>query len=161
MADVTDPAPTEVVLCSDDFGRLVPISRESIIPALAAFGILLERDQVLLHIDLRTGLLQPPGGLIDGVTDPVLGLKQLFRASTGLTPEVRQLLLIDETYYFYEGSGYQLSRFFYLVSRPKKKAGSFVDFDSSYRPQWIKIAHCDRKQILLGYNAIRTAATFR
>lgn len=129
---------------------------------MAVYGLLLDRQQVLLLEDPVSELLLPPGGLLLGSTfqQPDHALRRLFGEATGLVPSVRQLLLLDEAYQLRQGQGYRVSLFYFLVERPTGQRSSFIDFDQPGRPRWVRIDQLARSQLLLGFEAMRLAATY-
>jgi ADP-ribose pyrophosphatase YjhB (NUDIX family) len=146
------------VVCFDEQGRAVTVAQAEVTFSPAVYGVLVENNQALLHRHPATTFWQLPGGLVDTFEKPVQAMRRHFRAATSVTPQAGLLLLVEEQYRVdSEGRAWQLSVFYYGLTRPLAGSHSLIDFESALQPEWISLATLAPEQLQFGYEAIRLA----
>lgn len=146
------------VYCCDIHGNLWPFSRPQLKFSPAVYGLLIENNRVLLQVELHTSLYHPPGGRVAAEQTTAQAVRQHFRAATGITPEVGQLLLVQDEYRVdYERQPWHLAVMYFALTRPTIGRSSLIDFDNPAKPEWIALNHLERTQMQFGYDAIQVA----
>jgi ADP-ribose pyrophosphatase YjhB (NUDIX family) len=149
---------TTTILCYDQNGRSAAIPQDEIIFFPAAYGILIENNQVLLQRHPVTDLWRLPGGILAGQETPGQAVRRHFRAVTGMSPLLGPLLHVEEQYLLErEGQGLHLSVLYYALERPAALVAGLINFDHPQRPEWIALDTVDRSQLQFGYEAIQAA----
>lgn len=149
---------TTTILCYDQNGRSAPLPPEQITFSPAAYGILIENNQVLLQRHPITELWRLPGGVLAGQETPGQAVRRHFRAVTGMTPLLGPLLHVEEQHLLLEEEkGLHLSVLYYVLERPTALVAGLINFDHPQRPEWIPLDALDRSQLQFGYEAIQAA----
>lgn len=163
MDDLTTPPKAseekgKQVYCCDLQGNLLPVSRTQLKFSPAVYGVLIENNRVLLQVEPISQLFSPPGGRVAAEQTPAQAIRQHFRAATGITPEVGQVLLIQDEYRFDEHrQPWHLAVMYFALTRPSVGRSSLIDFDNPAKPEWLVLDHLTRPQLLFGYDAIQMA----
>lgn len=151
-------AGADVVYCCDVHGQLHPVPRTQITFNPAVYGILVEDGQVLLHKNRTTQWYQPPGGRVAPEQTATQAMRQHFRATTGITPIIGDLLLVEDVYELdEERKAWHISRMYYALERPVGGREGLIDFENSARPDWVDLAKLKREHLQLGYDAVIAA----
>ena len=146
------------ILCYDQNGLSAAIAEEQITFSPAAYGILIENNQLLLQRHPVTDLWRLPGGVLAAQETPGQAVRRHFRAVTGMTPLLGPLLHVEEQYWLEgEGQGRHLSVLYYALERPTALVAGLINFDHPERPEWIALDALDRSQLQFGYEAIQAA----
>lgn len=146
------------VYCCDLHGRLHPVPLAKLKFSLAAYGILIENNRVLLQVEPQTTLFYPPGGLFVPEQPPRQALRQHCYATTSISPTVQTLLLVRDEYRLDErGQAWRLSVSYYTLQRPPNGRSNLIDFDTAAKPEWIALAGLTRERMLFGYEAVQLA----
>jgi ADP-ribose pyrophosphatase YjhB (NUDIX family) len=148
----------EEVICFDDHGRATHVPPAEVTFCPAVYGVLLENNQVLLHLHPATGLWLLPGGVVDTHDRPEQALGRYFRAASSVTPVTGSLLLVEEQYRIDEkGRAWHLPVLYYAVTRPPAGSRSLIDFENPKQPEWVALDTLVPEQLQFGYDAIRLA----
>lgn len=148
----------EQVYCCDVSGNLIAVPRSNLLFSPAVYGVLIENQRVLLQEEPKSRLYHPPGGRIPAEQTTAQALRQHFRAATGLTPEVGQLLMVQDEYRLENNQGWHLAVMYYALDRPAAGRASLVDFDKLTKPEWVSVNDLKRADLLFGYEAIQSAS---
>ncbi|HSH04422.1 MAG TPA: NUDIX domain-containing protein [Anaerolineae bacterium] len=144
------------ITCYDYDGNphLVPTDYIQFRPAI--YGILLDKDQVLLQRHQPTRNLQPPGRILQVHEQPAPALRRYFRSLVGFTPHVESTLIIDDQYIWdpAQEKAYHVVRTYYAVTRPAAVTMMPVDDTHDAYPEWVPLAGLSREQLQFGYEAI-------
>jgi ADP-ribose pyrophosphatase YjhB (NUDIX family) len=143
------------ILCYDGHGNEVTVSSDAVIFRPAAYGILIENEQVLLTSHRQTGLWHPPGSILETHETPTQSLKHHFRRVAGLAPLVGPLLFVEDQYRLDEQEcAWQLSVLYYALDRPLYSTMSVSEMDL-FEANWIPLAELRRSNVQFGYDAIQ------
>jgi ADP-ribose pyrophosphatase YjhB (NUDIX family) len=146
------------ILCYDENGRSAAIAEEALTFSPAAYGILIENNQVLLQRHPVTDLWRLPGGVLASQETPGQAVRRHFRTVTGMAPLLGPLLHVEEQYLLEgEEQGLHLSILYYVLERPAALVAGLINFDHPQRPEWIALDALDRSQLQFGYEAIQAA----
>jgi ADP-ribose pyrophosphatase YjhB (NUDIX family) len=145
-----------ILCCYDDWGNAVEIASEKVSFRPAVYGILIEREQVLLQRHLRTDLWQPPGLILHSNQPPSLAIRQRFRRITGLSLVLGPLLFVEDQYRV-DGpeSAWHLSLLYYALERPQVGRVAPTVLPADDQPQMIPIDKIQREQMQFGFDAIQ------
>jgi ADP-ribose pyrophosphatase YjhB (NUDIX family) len=146
------------VTCYDEVGNPVAAPESELRHCPAAFGILIEDGQVLLMRHPRTGLWQPPGGLLAAEESPRQAVRRCFTQEAGLPIQVGPLLYVEELYRVEGGQATHLSALYYAMERPATGFAGHVDANKPDHPEWVAVESLSPEQLQLGHEAIRTGA---
>lgn len=143
------------MLCFDENGQILDVQGSVAGMRAAVYGILLENDQVLLQPHLNSGLLQPPGKILEPGESPTSAVLRCFQTVAGIQPLITGLLLAEDSYHVDdEGKIWELSIIYYGLKRPTAGVAGVIDFDSEARPEWFPLENLSRQKMLLGYEAV-------
>lgn len=144
-----------VVCCFDSQGKAVPLPADSILYSPAAYGILIERNQVLLLEHPATGLLYPPGGTLSPRQTPDQTILIHVRQVAGMNPAVGPLLFVEDQYRVDEqGQGWHLSVLYYALERPAVPTIVAIEMVRDSSAKLISLEALRREHMLFGYEAI-------
>jgi ADP-ribose pyrophosphatase YjhB (NUDIX family) len=144
------------IICYDEHGRPAAIAPENIAFSPAAYGILIENNQLLLQRHPVTELWRLPGGIPAAQETPSQAVRRHFRAVTGMSPLLGPLLYVEEQYRLEgEDRGLRLSILYYVLERPAPGVAGLINFDQPQRPEWVSLDSLDRSQLQFGYEAIQ------
>lgn len=147
---------TTTILCYDENGRSAAIVQDRLTFSPAAYGILIENEQVLLQRHPVTELWRLPGGVLVAQETPSQAVRRHFRTVTGMTPLLGPLLYVEEQYRLEgEDEGLHLSILYYALERPAPGVAGLISFDHPQRPEWVSLDSLDRSQLQFGYEAIQ------
>lgn len=142
--------------CIDDHGRSVSVPSKSVTFRPAIYGILIEGDKVFLAQNDVTGLLHPPGRMLEDQETPSRALVHHFRRATGKLPSIGPLLLVEERYRVdQQGRAWHLSVLYYALDM--QMLGSPVQFSAEEVDQ-LRLTSLDdlqRSQLQFGYEAVQ------
>jgi len=142
--------------CFDKEGNLVSVPADGVTFRPAVYGIFIEDDHILLLSDPQTGLLFPPGRILNPGDTPLQAIRQDYRRLTGVTPLVGPLLFVEEQYRLDEhGRAWRLSAMYYALERPSTAALTFhVEEDGPQLDMYL-LDKLQRHQLQFGYEAIQ------
>jgi ADP-ribose pyrophosphatase YjhB (NUDIX family) len=144
-----------LVTCYDDQGRPTAVPAASLLFRVAAYGVLIENNQVLLCAHPVTMKWQLPGGPISGNEKPDHSVRLRFQAVAGITPAAGPLLLAEDRYHFdSDEQAWRLAVLYYGMLRPSAAFRNLIDFDNPARPEWVSLESLQREQMALGYDAV-------
>jgi len=139
-------------------GRVIPADVVAFRPAV--YGILIdEYQQIFLVRHHETGFWFPPGAILQ----PHETLKQAvcyhFRQATGITPEVGQLLLVEERHMCNgTGQNLQVMAFYYVLRRSVMTAVTRNEAnETAVEGRWFPLTELKRTDLQFGYDAIHLA----
>ncbi len=142
----------------DAHGRVVMIAPAEIRYSPAVYGVLIEENRALLCVQPASGFYTFPGGRVTDGQTVEQAVRQYFRAATGITPFVQDLLLVEEQFVLDEETRpWQLSMMYYRLSRPPVGHMGLIDFENSAKPDWVPLKNLTRQQMQFGYDALRLA----
>lgn len=143
------------ILCTDLHGRAHPIPAHNLRYRPAVYGIFIENEQVLLVTHPETGLLQPPGGILQPTETPTQAVRHHFRRVTGMTPLLGPLLFVEDQYVVDEkDQAWHLTLLYYALDRPDATVASLTEIETSTQYSWVHFDALARDGLQLGYEAI-------
>ncbi len=144
-----------LVICYDIKGTAVSVPSNTLTYQIAVYGILIEREQILLIRHPQTNLWHPPGDVLQGQDAPTSAIRHHFRQVTGMTLRLGALLLVEEKYVIDETDQPQhRSILYYALDRPQVTTASLTEIKQENQPEWLDIADLNRTQLQFGFNAI-------
>ncbi len=136
-------------------GTAVSVPSNTLAYQIAVYGILIEREQILLVRHPQTNLWCPPGGVLQRQEAPTSAIRHHFRQVTGMTLRLGELLLVEEKYLIDETDQPQhRSILYYALDRPQITTASLTEIKHENQPEWVDIADLKRAQLQIGFNAI-------
>jgi 8-oxo-dGTP diphosphatase len=146
-----------MIHCYDGQGNEVAVPSEAVVFRPAAYGILIENEQVLLTRQSDTGLWQPPGTILETQETPTQALKQYFRRVAGLSPIIGPLIFVEDLYRITEGGqAWHLSVLYYALDRPPYSSLTLVKKEQ-VQAEWLPLARLERSLLQFGYDALQAA----
>lgn len=143
------------MFCFDDMGQVVEATAEPVGLRPAVYGILIENDQVLLQTHEKSGLLQPPGKVLDSGETLTSAVLHCFQSAAGILPIITGLLFAeDRCWQDEQGQVWQLSILYYALKRPTAGVAGMIDFDNVARPEWFPLENLTREEMVLGFEAV-------
>lgn len=131
----------DLILCKSNNGNHLHIPSTQLVLRNAAYGIILERDDVLV-CETDVGLTLP-GGRIELGEDHLTGLIREMKEETGFDVHNPRLVDCQTTFWTHSGKGYHCLNLFYVCER---YAGSLdqIELDPvergwNQRPTWISL----------------------
>jgi ADP-ribose pyrophosphatase YjhB (NUDIX family) len=144
-----------MIHCYDVAGNTVVVPPDKVIFRPAAYGILIENDQVLLTSHSKTNLWHPPGTILEPDETPAQALKQHFRHIAGLTPLVGPLLFVEDQYRLDEDKqAWHLSVLYYVLERPLYSTMTASDMEM-HEANWVRSGELKRPRFQFGYEAVQ------
>ncbi len=144
-----------MIHCYDQDGELVAVPADDVVFRPAAYGILIENEQILLASNPQTGLWQPPGRILEPHETPTHALKHHLRRLAGLTPLVGPLLYVEDQHRLDEkGRAWHLSVLYYALDRPPYPTMDLTEMET-FAAAWVPLADVKRLNLQFGYNAIQ------
>jgi 8-oxo-dGTP diphosphatase len=144
-----------MIYCYDGHGKEVAVSSDAVTFRPAAYGILIENEQVLLTEHSQTGLWQPLGSILEAHETPTQALKHHFRRMAGLSPLVGPLLFVEDQYRLDENNrAWHLSVLYYALDRPLYSTITVGETDH-LETSWVPLAALERSKMQFGYDAIQ------
>ena len=144
------------VVCYDAKGNAVSVPLESIRYAPAAYGILIDQQQVALLIDEETGLWYPPGGILTSRETPIHAVLIHFRRVSGINPVVGPLLYVEDQYRVdVDGEAWLLSVLYYALERPVLRSAIRTEIADNSHLHLVELDEIERKRFLFGYHAVQ------
>lgn len=144
------------VFCFDDHGEVRPVAEEEVTFRPAVYGILIEKEEVLLQPHPATGLWRPPGGILEAQEAPGPTLLRHFQEAAGIVPILGPLVFVEERYWMDgDGRAWRLSALYYLLERPTTGIAGLINFDSQSKPEWLSLASLTHDRVQFGYEAIQ------
>ena len=146
------------VAVADAHGRLQMVPSTSVDYSPAVCGVLVEEGRALLCIHPTSGFYQFPGGRVTDGQTVEQSVRQHFRAATGITPFVQDLLLVEEIFTLdEEDQPWRLSMMYYRLSRPPVGHLGLIDFENAAKPDWIVLKNLERSMMQFGFDALLLA----
>jgi ADP-ribose pyrophosphatase YjhB (NUDIX family) len=146
-----------MIYCYDKAGEAIAVSPDAIIFRPAAYGILIENEQILLVSDPDTSLWHPPGHILEAHETPTQALKHHLRQVVSLTPLIGPLLFVEDQYRIDEADqAWHLSLLYYALDRPPYSAVTLGEMETS-EVKWVRLAELERPNLQFGYEAIQAA----
>lgn len=144
----------------DPWGKLQQAPLTDVIFRPAAYGILIENNQVLLQRQPETGGWTLPGGIVPAAETPAQALRQAVRLAAGLVPEIGPLLFVETLYRSENDAAWQLATLYFALHRPHA-AYAMIEFDTPAQPEWVSLNTLQREQLQFGYDAICAGQAWR
>ncbi|GAB4155783.1 MAG: hypothetical protein Fur0021_23500 [Candidatus Promineifilaceae bacterium] len=144
----------------DSWGKLQQAPPTTVLFRPAAYGILIENNQILLQRQPETGAWTLPGGIVPAAETPTQTVRQAVQLAAGFVPEVGPLLFVETLHRLEDNAAWRLAALYFHLSRPKLTY-AMVDFDTPTRPEWISLNTLLREQLQSGYDAIRAAQAWQ
>lgn len=144
----------------DPWGELQQAPPTAVLFRPAAYGILIENNQILLQRQPETGGWTLPGGIVPAAETPTQTLRQAVRLAAGFVPEVGPLLFVETLYRLEDNAAWRLAALYFHLSRPGATY-AMIDFDTPARPEWVSLNTLPREQLQSGYDAIRAAQAWQ
>lgn len=146
-----------MIYCYDRNGTAVAIPPDAVAFRPAAYGLLIENEQILLSTDAHTNLWHPPGHRLEPHETPTQALKHHLHKVAGLTPLIGPLVFVEDQYRVdEEGQAWHLSLLYYALNRPPYSTITLGDMETS-DVKWVRLAHLERSNLQFGYEAIQAA----
>ncbi|MFO7540045.1 MAG: NUDIX domain-containing protein [Chloroflexota bacterium] len=146
-----------MIYCYDRNGKAVMVPSDAVVFRPAAYGILIENEQILLATDNHTGLWHPPGHILEPHETPTQALKHYLRHIAGLTPLIGPLLFVEDQYRVDEKEqAWHLSLLYYALDRPSYSTITLGEMETS-EAQWVRLSELKRPKLQFGYEAIQAA----
>ncbi|MFZ0548275.1 MAG: hypothetical protein WAM60_22705 [Candidatus Promineifilaceae bacterium] len=143
------------MLCFDKDGQPIDIPGPPVGIRPAAYGILIENDQVLLRPYDNSDLWQPPGKVLNVGETPTAAVLHCFQGAAGILPIITGLLLAEDGYWLDDdGKLWQLEVLYYALKRSTAGVAGMIDFDNPARPEWFPLENLTRDKMLLGFDAV-------
>ena len=145
-----------MIQCYDQDGETITVSPEDVLFRPAAYGVLIENEQVLLETNPETGLLHPPGHILESHETPTQAIKHHLRNFAGLTPLIGPLLFIEDKYLVKKNLDevWHLSLLYYALDRPPYSSMTISEMEAS-GANWLPLADLTRPHLQFGYDAIQ------
>lgn len=154
-------SPQNIVWCQDDAGRLVPVAADALSHRPAAYGLFLEQERVLLQAHPETGLLAPPGVIVESEESPQQALLACFRRLTGLTLRNSPLLHTQEQYRLDDhGRAWRLTALYFRLERPPLTQSMPVEVEVAPELIWVPLKDLTPERLQFGSQAVRLLARF-
>ena len=141
----------KTISCKNNFDQIVEIPEEKFIFRPSVYGIVLDKNKIVVLRNKSNNKLWFPGGGLEIGERLEEGLKREIHEETGLSVEVNDLLLTKENFFYYQpkDGAYHAFLFFYLC-HPKDNFNNFnpTDLtDESVDPRWIEISEIEKENI--------------
>ncbi|MCA9981092.1 MAG: NUDIX hydrolase [Anaerolineales bacterium] len=149
---------TEQVAVVDAHGRVVMSPRTQLRYSPAVYGVLVEESRTLLCVHPTSGFYAFPGGRVTDGQTVEQAVRQHFRAATGITPYVQEMLFVEEQFVLDDDEQpWQLTMMYYRLSRPPVGHMGLIDFENPAKPDWVPLKNLTRQQMQSGYDALLLA----
>ena len=144
------------IVCYDPHGQPVPVAANTLTFSLAAYGICIENNEILLLKDVQTGWMTWPGAMLQVGERPYHVVSRAYHLLTGIMPVVGPLLFMEDLYQV-DGNGraWHLSAMFYWLERPSATSISLNTIDTNHQPQMVPVDLVQRSQLQFGYQALQ------
>ena len=144
------------IVCYDPHGQPVPVAANTLTFSLAAYGICIENNEILLLKDVQTGWMTWPGAMLQVGERPYHVVSRAYHLLTGIMPVVGPLLFMEDLYQV-DGNGraWHLSAMFYWLERPSATSISLNTIDTNHQPQMVPADLVQRSQLQFGYQALQ------
>lgn len=148
----------EQIAVVDAHGRVVMCDPAQLQYSPAVYGVLVEESRTLLCLHPISSFYTFPGGRVTDGQTMEQAVRQRFRAATGITPYVQELLLVEEQFVLdEEEQPWQLTLMYYRLSRPPVGHMGLIDFENPAKPDWVPLKNLTRQQMQFGYDALLLA----
>lgn len=144
------------IVCYDPHGQPVPVAANALTFCLAAYGICIENNEILLLKDVQTGWMTWPGAMLRVGERPYHVVSRAYHLLTGIVPVVGQMLFMEELYQVDgDGRAWHVSAMFYWLERPSATSFSLTSSDVNFQPQMIPADLVQLNQLQFGYQALQ------
>ena len=146
----------KTIFCKNNFDQIVNIPKEKFIFRPSVYGIILNKNKIVVLRNKSNNKIWFPGGGIEIYERLEEALKREIHEETGLDVEIKELLLTKENFFYYKStndvypnSAFHAFLFFYLCY-PKGDISKFNPTDlteESIDPKWINISEIKKEEI--------------
>jgi len=133
------------------YGNIIKIPKEQFQIRVSAYGIIRNKENILLVNTRSSGKWFFPGGQVEIGETLKNALKREVMEETGIKIKIEKFLTFKELYFYYDplNKAWQNYAFFYICKPETLKLTekNQIEFDESEKPAWINLSKLNKNNL--------------